>query len=387
MALIEQQFAEVHNIIELHRSRALQAINNETLFISWQVGAFISDKLKKSEWGSKVVTQLCEYLRTKDPSLKGYSRRNIYNMVNFYESYSSADFLNLLSLKEPKNRFIQIPEIVQYETAQLQTNEIVQNDSAQIESPIVQNHSAQLKKDIPKILLNINWSNHVEILTSCKSMQERLFYILYAIKEKLLLKELRPAIKTNTFEHILSNKKKYSIGMSKHYPDSSYQFKDVAYLDFLGLPEKHSEKKLQNGILENMKKFILELGGKDFLFIDQEYSLPVGGKPYKSDLLFFHRGLQCLIAVELKSKEFEPEFLGKLEFYLEALDRDVKRSNENPSIGILLCKSANREVVEYALNRSMSPTMIAEYKRQLIPKEVLQKSLDEFMRFLGESQF
>ncbi len=154
--------------------------------------------------------------------------------------------------------------------------------------------------------------------------------------------------------------------------------KDAAYLDFLGLPEKYSETKLRKGIVAHMKDFILELG-KDFLFVDEEHQLEVGGKTFKADLLFYHRGLQCLVAIELKTEEFEPSFMGQLEFYLEALDQTEKRSNENPSIGILLCKEANREIVRYALNRSMSPTMVAEYKEKLIPQEMLQRSLEEFV--------
>ena len=127
-----------------------------------------------------------------------------------------------------------------------------------------------------------------------------------------------------------------------------------------------------------MKNFILELG-KDFLFVGEEYRVQVGMKDFRIDLLFFHRGLQCLVAMEIKTNEFKPEYLGQLDFYLEALDRDVKKENENPSIGILLCKSTDSQVVEYALNRSLSPTMIAEYKRQLIPKELLQKHLREIL--------
>ena len=123
-----------------------------------------------------------------------------------------------------------------------------------------------------------------------------------------------------------------------------------------------------------MKKFILDLGN-DFIFVDESFRLQVGMDDFYVDLLFFHRGLQCLVAIELKTTKFKPEYLGQLDFYLEALDRDVKKANENPSIGILLCKDANEQVVEYALSRSLSPTMIAEYKRQLIPKEVLLENL------------
>ena len=143
------------------------------------------------------------------------------------------------------------------------------------------------------------------------------------------------------------------------------------------LPKKHSETKLKNGLIEHMKQFILELG-KDFIFMDQEYRLNIGTSTFKADLLFFHRGLQALVAVELKKTKFHPRDLGQLEFYLEALDRDVKRSNENPSIGIILCPEADRVVVEYAMSRSMSPTMIAEYKRILIPQERMQQQLNEF---------
>ena len=134
-----------------------------------------------------------------------------------------------------------------------------------------------------------------------------------------------------------------------------------------------------------MKDFILELG-KDFLFYGQEYPIHVGNTTFKIDLLFFHRGLQCLVAIELKKGKFQPSFLGQLEFYLEALDRDERRSNENPSIGILLCQDADKNIVEYAMSRSLSPTMIAKYKKQLIPKEILQRSLDDFIKFLDNKK-
>lgn len=362
---IETHFEQVHSIIDLHRSRALRVVNNESLLIAWNVGQYVAEKLKENQWGSKVVTQLSEYLRTKDPSLKGYSRSSIYNMVSFFETYSSPQFMQL----------IQSLEFVQTETAQLENSDNQANE-------IVQFQTGQLKnaKVFPKILSLINWTNHVEILNSCKLLEEKLFYILYAKRERFEVKELQRAIKTNTFIHILKEENNQSKGMETAYPQSNYLFKDVAYLDFLGLPQKHSEKRLQNDILANMKNFVLELG-KDFLFIGQEYPLQVGGKTFKIDLLFFHRALQCLVAIELKTTEFEPAFMGQLEFYLEALDNDVKRSNENPSIGILLCRETNKEIVKYALNRSLSPTMIAKYERELIPKEVLQKSLNEFLNF------
>ena len=153
-------------------------------------------------------------------------------------------------------------------------------------------------------------------------------------------------------------------------------FKDSYIFEFLNLSDSHSESDLQSGLVSEMKNFILELG-KDFLFIGEEYKLQVGNSDFYVDLLFFHRGLQCLIAFELKADKFKPDHLGQLNFYLEALDRDVKKANENPSIGVLLCKDKDSEVVEYALSRSLSPTMVSEYKTQLPDKKLLQQKLHE----------
>ncbi|XP_014522105.1 uncharacterized protein LOC106778637 [Vigna radiata var. radiata] len=160
------------------------------------------------------------------------------------------------------------------------------------------------------------------------------------------------------------------------YPDISNTFKDSYILDFLNLPDIHNESDLQRGLVSQLKNFILELG-KDFIFIGEEYKLQVGNSDFYIDLLFYHRGLQCLVAFELKADKFKPEHLGQLNFYLEALDRDVKKPNENPSIGILLCKDKDNEVVEYALSRTLSPTTVAEYQTQLPDKKLLQKKLHD----------
>lgn len=282
-------------------------------------------------------------------------------MVNFYEAYSSPEFAELVQ--------------------ELNLLQIVQPETAQIGDEIVQIPSAQL----PKILCVTTFSNHVEILSRCKTNEERLFYIIYSYRERLNNKELHRCINNDTFGSMISDKTNFSSGLKTAYPQSVALFKDRAFVDFLNLPQKHSEKQLHKGILEHIKQFMLELG-KDFLFVDSEYPLQVGSSTFKVDLLFYHRGLQCLVAIELKTGKFKPEYIGQLEFYLEALDRDVKRSNENPSIGILLCQTADHSVVEYAMSRSLSPTMVAEYHRQLIPKDVMQKSLDEFCAFLFENQ-
>ena len=368
---VEQQFGEVIDIILRHKSRASKAVNEELLLTAWHVGGYVSAKLKSEEWGSKVVTQLSEYIRSQRPDIKGYSRRSIYNMVMFYEEYSSETFA--MTVEKYLNReFVQIPS-AQIEASHSKPSSgraiIVQPETTQIVQPKI--------GQMPKILGLTTLSNHVEILCRCKSDEERIFYILYANKEHLSYKEMQRCISNQTFTTLLGSKENMSKGLLKTYPDASFMFKDTLFVDFLDLPKKYSESRLRNGLLEHMKQFILELG-KDFIFMDQEYRLNIGASTFKADLLFFHRGLQALVAVELKKTKFHPRDLGQLEFYLEALDRDVKRSNENPSIGIILCPEADRVVVEYAMSRSMSPTMIAEYKRILIPQERMQEKLNEF---------
>ena len=368
---MEQQFGEIVDIILQHKSRASRAVNEELLLTAWHVGGYVSAKLKSEEWGSKVVSQLSEYIRSKRPDIKGYGRSSIYNMVLFYDEYSSETFTSTVE-RYLNSEFVQ-PRIGQIETSVFlssqEANAIVQATSAQFVQP--------LAGQMPKILELTTFTNHTEILCRCKSSEERLFYILYANKEHLVKRELQRCISNQTYSTLLSSKNNMSKGMLETYPNAPIMFKDTLFVDFLNLPKKHSEAKLKKGLVENMKQFILELG-RDFISMDQEYRLQVGSSTYKADLLFYHRGLQALVAVELKKTKFHPRDLGQLEFYLEALDRDVKRSNENPSIGIILCPEADRVVVEYAMSRSMSPTMIAEYKRILIPQERLQQQLDEF---------
>lgn len=365
----EQQFGEVIDIILLHQARASRTVNEELLLTAWHVGGYVSSKLKSEEWGSKVVTQLSEYIRSQRPDIKGFGRSSIYNMVMFYDEYSSERFSATVK-KYLNSEFVQ-PIIGQTEEDSFLPSQkaITQITTAQTVQPII--------GEMPKILELTTLTNHIEILCRCKSNEERMFYILYANKEHLAKRELQRCISNQTYTALLSNKNNMSKGLLEAYPKAPIIFKDTLFVDFLNLPKKHSESKLRNSLVEHMKQFILELG-KDFIFMDQEYRLNIGSSVFKADLLFFHRGLQALVAVELKKTKFHPRDLGQLEFYLEALDRDVKRSNENPSIGIILCPESDHVVVEYAMSRSMSPTMIAEYKRILIPQERMQEKLNEF---------
>ena len=370
------EFETVYSIISVHKRRAMATMHNESLRMLWEVGAYVSSRIKQAAWGDGVVRMLADYIRTKSPGTKGWSYRTIYKMVQFYESYSSEGFKQIVShygmqnyLTDTNRKELLSNEgvIVPIEMAQFGNDVIVPFEMAQI----------------PNVLFATGWTNHQIIMNRCKTDSERLFYMLYAGKEQLENKELVRVIKTNTMSSLLGGKNVQSKMMAQTYPSSPLLFKDTVYLEMFGLPVKYKESKLRKEIVAHMKDFILEMG-KDFLFIDDEHRITVGDKTFKVDLLFYHRQLQCMVAIELKTGEFHPKDLGQLEFYLEALDQEERRSNENPSIGILLCKDADMEIVRYALNRSLSPTMVALYKEQLQAGSVIQRSLEEFCKFVSQ---
>ena len=373
---LEKQFEYINSLIEQHRSTAITQVNLEALLTYWEVGQYISIQLKSSRWGTKVVSDLADYLKRQNPRRRGFGKRHLYNMVKFYETYSKIEFVNIVER-------LQLPEIVYSQIAQIdETNtaeEFVQFGIAQMEMPVDKFIT------MPHVLALVPFTGHLEIMNRCRTDEERIFYMLYASHQRLKTEELRRCIVNQTYTSLMGQEKMISPKMLTEYPNTEFILKDKAVVDFLNLPPQHNEHHLHRGLLEHMKEFILELG-KDFLFVDSEYGVQVGGSTKRIDLLFYHRALQCLVAIELKAIDFQPEFVGKMDMYLEALDRDVKRNNENPSIGIILCPSADRSMVEYTLSRSLSPTMVAEYQRVLIPTEVMRKSLEEYCAFLSHNQ-
>lgn len=214
------------------------------------------------------------------------------------------------------------------------------------------------------------------IMAKTKTIEERHFYITLCIKESYSSRELERQIESAYYE-------RYMLSQEKLLPEPIKELKENPFLDsyvieFLDLPKNFKESDLRKGLIQNMKDFILEVG-KDFTFIDEEYRVQVGSEDFRIDLLFFHRGLQCLVAFELKIGKFKPEYISKMDFYLETLDRQKKKENENPSVGMILCASKDDEVVEYAMSRTLSPMMVAEYKLQLPDKTLLQKKLQELV--------
>lgn len=315
-------FAEITRLVAEARLRAVQAVNTTLIDLYWRVGRIISRQLAEARWGDGVVAQLAEHLAQTQPGLRGFTRRNLFRMRHFHEAYPDETMVSAL-------------------------------------------------------LTQLPWTHHLLILGQAKRPEEREFYLRLAIREQWSSRELERQLKAALFERTMLAPPQVSPPVKHLHPEALGVFKDSYVVEFLGLAPGHAEADLHRGLLLRLKEFLIELG-RDFCFVGSEYPLQVGGRDFALDLLFFHRGLNCLVAIELKVGRFEPEYLGKLGFYLEALDRDVRKPHENPGIGVLLCASKDDEVVEYALSRVLSPALIAEYQIHLPDKALLQAKLHEF---------
>lgn len=362
----QKQFAYIIELIIQSRATAIKAVNTELINLYWNVGAYISKQVAAANWGEKTVDELAAFIQKNHPELKGFTRAGLYRMVQFYEIYASSAFVAAVrqQMQPTDNKATKIVAAVGRQ---------LENESQKLSALRTPMEISDIRNSI---LVKLSWTHHRIIFSRCKTEEEREFYIKLSIKENYSSRELDRQIDSGIFERVMIGNQKLSPMLREMHPNILNNFKDSYVFEFLNLPEPHSEGDVQKGLIRQMKKFILELG-KDFLFIGEEYKVQVGNRDFFIDLLFYHRGLQCLVAFELKKEKFEPEHLGKVNFYLEALDRDVKKKNENPSIGILLCKDKDSEVVEYALSRSLSPTMVSEYRTQLPDKKLLQQKLHE----------
>jgi predicted nuclease of restriction endonuclease-like (RecB) superfamily len=322
-------FNPVFQLIRQARYNAYKAVNTELIHLYWEIGKYISERTDFDGWGKSTVSQLAHYIKSQEPESKGFSDKHLWRMKQFYEIYSHAPKLSTL-------------------------------------------------------LRELSWSHNLLIFSRCKTEEEREFYLRLTKKESYSFRELERQINASYYERMMLGSAEFQqiqqrTAVSQSFPQEfEHIFKERYVLDFLHLPEQFNETDLKKGLVRHMKNFLLELG-KDFLFMGEEYRLHVGNKDFFIDLVFYHRQLQCLVAFELKTTDFSPEHIGQLNFYLEALDRDVKKPHENPSIGILLCKSKDNEVVEYALSRNLSPAMVSEYHMALPDKKLLQAKLHELL--------
>ena len=309
------------HILEESRQNALKKVNAELIKMYWKVGEFLSRGMENASYGDAYIDEISREIQETFPGIKGFNRRGLYRMKKFYETYKDNDIV----------------------------------------TPLV---------------TQISWTNHLLIMSGCKTDEEREFYIRLCIKENYSKRQLERQLDSGYYERYILSKETLLPESVKKLGENP--FLDSYVMEFLDLPNEFHENDLRKALIRNMKDFILELG-KDFTFVDEEYKVQVGGDDFRIDLLFYHRGLQCLVAIELKIGKFKPEYISKLDFYLEALDRQVKKENENPSVGLLLCAAKNDEVVEYAMSRTMSPLLVSQYQLQLPDKAVLEKKLQQLV--------
>ena len=383
MKKIEKEFAQIAAFIRDSKNAAVGFLNYAAVSTYWTIGAYVSMRLKSKAWKIESVAQLTDYLKTRDPKLRGFGQRQIYNMIEFFDTYSTPAFGELFA-RLRLNEFAQAPNARLGENGGLHLPNAKSAGCEVLHLPNAKCDELWSKiPTCPAFLSLVNFSNHVIIANRCRTLDQKVFYILYGAKERLTNDEMKRSIVSDTYASIMSKEKLTTKALGVHYPAAEFLLKDRALLDFLQLPAKHAEPLLHASIKENIKKFILELG-KDFLWMGDEYSIQVGSKRRRLDLLFYHRALRCLVDVELKAVPFEPEFVGKMDFYLSAIDHEIKRPEENPTVGILLCPTADKVDVRYTLDRTMSPMMVAEYRRLLVPEEVVKKELAEYCRFLKQ---
>ena len=322
--MLDVNFNQIVELINNRKNNAYRKINEEMIQLYFEVGKYVNELKEKSTYGDKISEKVAEFLKNNYPELKGFTKRNIERMIQFYNTYKDDE--------------IAIPLITQ-----------------------------------------LSWTNNLLILSGTKNQEERHFYLKLVIKNNYTKRELDRQISSSYYERYLLSRGNALPTTKKTVDEDDYpntRILDTYSLEFLDLPNEFSERDLKNAIIRNLKDFILEIG-KDFTFIGDEYRVQVGKHDYFIDLLFYNRELSCLVAFELKLGEFKAEYLGKMNLYLEALDRDVRKEQENPSVGIILCSSKDNDVVEYSISKNMSKTMISEYKLKLIDKKLLESKLKE----------
>ena len=330
--MLDTNFNQIIEMIEKRKNNAYRKVNEELILLYLEVGKFLYELKENTNYGDKITTKASDFMKNNYPNIKGFTKRNIERMIQFYSTYKDDE----------------------------------------IATPLV---------------TQLSWTNNLLILSGAKNKEERHFYLKLSIKNNYSKRELDRQISSAYYERYMLSDGKQLPTINKTIDEDDYpntKILDTYSLEFLDLPNEFSEKDLKNAIIKNLKDFILEVG-KDFTFIGDEYRVQVENHDFFIDLLFYNRELSCLVAFELKLGEFKAEYLGKMNLYLEALDRDVKKEQENPSVGVILCSSKDKDVVEYSISKNMSQTMISEYKLKLIDKKLLETKLKEMKNLIDNN--
>lgn len=324
--------SELKGRIHTAQQRATLAVNRELVLLYWQIGRDILARQAEQGWGAKVIERLAHDLRTAFPEMKGFSRANLMYMRAFAEAWPDG-------------------EIVQQAVGHLP------------------------------------WGHNLVLLTRLKDPQQRLAYAQSAIANGWSRNVLNLHIESRLLERTGKAVTNFELSLPKPQSDLAHEsLKDPYRLDFLGLGKEAGERDIENALVKHVTEFLLELGA-GFAFVGRQVMLDVGGDEFFIDLLFYHLKLRCYVVIELKAGKFKPEHLGQLGFYLTAVDRQVKSEQDNPTIGLLLCKSKNKVVAEYALGDKTQPMGIAEYKLlESLPAELQTSlpSIEQIERELGD---
>jgi predicted nuclease of restriction endonuclease-like (RecB) superfamily len=314
----KQFIIEVKEKIYKAQYEALKQVNEELIKLYWEIGELIVRRQEKHGWGKSIVENLSEDLQKEFPGTKGFSAQNLWYMKQFYIEYKDDSKLQ----------------------------------------PLVG---------------EISWSKHLVIMSKCKNALEREFYIKMTKKYGWTKNVLIHQVEGQAYKNFLMNQTNFDKTLEAKYKNQAkLAVKDSYSFDFLEMAENYSERELELGLIVNVRKLLLEMGG-DFAFMGNQYRMNIGGDEFFIDLLLYHRRLKSLIAIELKTTDFKPEYAGKMQFYLTALNEQIKLREENPSIGIIICKGKNRTIVEYALKETNTPIGVASYKiRESLPEEMKQ---------------
>ncbi len=325
---------EIKHKILSSQYEALKAVNKELIQLYWDIGKNIVEKQQQFGWGKSILQSLAKELQKEFVGIRGFSERNLWNMRLFYTEYQHDKKMQTLSAE-------------------------------------------------------IGWSHNVLVFQKCKDNLEREFYIKMTIKFGWTYRVLENQIENQTYEKFLLNQTNFDNTLAESYQhQAKLAVKDEYNFDFLELSDRHNEKELEIGLIDKIRDFLIQMG-THFTFVGNQYKIEVDDEEYFIDLLLYHRQLQSLIAVELKVGKFKPEYAGKMNFYLSALNDTVKLPNENPSIGIIICKDKNRTTVDYSLKDSNKPIGVATYKinkslpsefQNLLPTpEEIRKNLEKLL--------
>ena len=382
--IIASAGSELNNAVQVikdailqSQQRALKAINQEQLALYYGIGRYISINTRKKNWGSGFIASISEQLRKELPGLKGFSARNLRNMRTFYEEWRQLEQPN--SPDGTGN----VPSNLADETAKLPSSNLADGTAKLQNADSIQALQITQLPDFPLVaFLSVGFSHHTTILSLAKTYEERIFYMQFAADYKVKVEDLESLIKSDLYHHQgdLPNNFKRTIPSHLQAYRAITMFKDEYLLDYINTEElfvrdkDRDEKVIEQGIINNVKNFIMTFG-KDFTFVGNQYHLEKFGVEQFPDLLFFNRELACLVVVELKDGPFQTSYLGQLAGYLRILDDEVRKPNENPSIGIILCKSANKKYVEYVIQDYNRPMGVATYKTSADMDDKLKKLL------------